>query len=305
MQDYGAIAILLPAKWFKVSILTIEKVDTLGMHAVSQLASEHKTNFLATLNTNEPDDIFATLLIDGLTYSEEAVTATLARALDNIPLIGGSAGDDLAFSGTTQIVNGKTFRRAAVITLTHCSLPFSLYTENNFVPTPHKLVVTESDPDHRTVKEFNAQPAAIAYANAIGLAPEQLSSSNYASHAVVVKVGGEHYCRSIQQLNDDLSLTFFCAIDNGLVLTVAKSEGMFRSTQAAIERIEHQVGKIDVMMGFDCIYRKLDAQHRNVVGRMESLYQEHNFVGFNTYGEQFNAMHINQTFTGVAFGQAV
>ena len=303
MQDYGAIAILLPAKWFKVSIQVIENIDTLGMHAVSQRASDHKKNFLSKLNTTSTDNIFASLLIDGLSYSEEAVSATLIRSLDSIPLIGGSAGDDLAFTATTQIANGKTYQRAAVVTLIQCFLPFTLYTENNFVATPHKLVVTESDPDHRRVIEFNAQPAAIAYANAIGLPPEELSSSNYASHAVVVKVGGEYYCRSIQRLNDDLSLSFFCAIDNGLVLTVARSEGMVRSTQSAIERIEHQVGKLELMMGFDCIYRKLDAQHRNVVGRMESLYQEHKFVGFNTYGEQFNSMHINQTFTGVAIGQ--
>jgi hypothetical protein len=25
-------------------------------------------------------------------------------------------------------------------------------------------------------------------------------------------------------------------------------------------------------------------------------------VGFHTYGEQFNAMHLNQTLTGIAFG---
>jgi hypothetical protein len=26
-------------------------------------------------------------------------------------------------------------------------------------------------------------------------------------------------------------------------------------------------------------------------------------IGFNSYGEQFNGMHINQTFTGVAIGR--
>ena len=302
MQDYGAIAVLLPAKWFKVSIQVIERVDTLGMHSVSQLSSKHRAEFLTKLNVNNTDNIFATLLIDGLTYAEERITAALASALDGIPLIGGSAGDDLAFSGTSQIANGKAYQRAAVVILAQCLLPFTLFNENSFVPIALKLVVTESDPDQRIVKEFNAEPATIAYANAFGLTPEELSSSTYASHAVVVRVGGEYYCRSIKSHNDDLSLTFFCAIDNGVVLTVARSEGMVRSTRTAIERIEHQVGKIDVMFGFDCIYRKLDAQHRNVVARMESLYQDHNIVGFNTYGEQFNSMHVNQSFVGVAFG---
>ena len=31
--------------------------------------------------------------------------------------------------------------------------------------------------------------------------------------------------------------------------------------------------------------------------------QQQPVVGFNSYGEQFNGMHINQTFTGVAIGQ--
>ena len=26
-------------------------------------------------------------------------------------------------------------------------------------------------------------------------------------------------------------------------------------------------------------------------------------VGFSTYGEQFGAMHVNQTFTGIAIGR--
>ena len=97
-------------------------------------------------------------------------------------------------------------------------------------------------------------------------------------------------------------MTFFCAIDNGLVLTVARSEGMVASTRQAIEKIESDIGNIDIMFGFDCIYRKLDAQQRQTTHRIADLYQEKRFVGFNTYGEQFNSMHINQTFTGVAIG---
>jgi hypothetical protein len=27
-----------------------------------------------------------------------------------------------------------------------------------------------------------------------------------------------------------------------------------------------------------------------------------NVIGFSTYGEQFRSMHLNQTFSGVAFG---
>jgi hypothetical protein len=36
---------------------------------------------------------------------------------------------------------------------------------------------------------------------------------------------------------------------------------------------------------------------------MDALYRKHGVVGFHTYGEQFNAMHLNQTLTGIAFGR--
>ena len=40
---------------------------------------------------------FAVSLIDGLANVEETVVSTVAWALDGIPMVGGSAGDDLAF----------------------------------------------------------------------------------------------------------------------------------------------------------------------------------------------------------------
>ena len=300
LQESGVVALLLPAKWFTVSICTLPDVSILGMESIARLASETRIDFLQTLDTDDP--VFALNMIDGLTYSEELVTVALDRGLDGIPLIGGSAGDDLYFERTWQIHNGLTYTGAAVVVLTQCRLPCQTFTNNNFVPTDYKLVVTEADPEQRKVIEFNAQPAARAYAEAIGSTVEELDAGSFASHSVVVKSGGQYYCRSIQKLNEDESLTFFCAIDHGLVLTVARSEGIVASSHAAIDLIEEAIGPIDMLFGFDCIYRKLDVQHRQTSHRIASLYQDANFIGFNTYGEQYNSMHINQTFTGIAIG---
>ena len=300
LQESGVVALLLPAKWFTVSICTLPDVSILGMESIARLASETRIDFLQTLDTDDP--VFALNMIDGLTYSEELVTVALDRGLDGIPLIGGSAGDDLHFERTWQIHNGLTYTGAAVVVLTQCRLPCQTFTNNNFVPTDYKLVVTEADPEQRKVIEFNAQPAARAYAEAIGSTVEELDAGSFASHSVVVKSGGQYYCRSIQKLNEDESLTFFCAIDHGLVLTVARSEGIVASSHAAIDLIEEAIGPIDMLFGFDCIYRKLDVQHRQTSHRIASLYQDANFIGFNTYGEQYNSMHINQTFTGIAIG---
>ncbi len=303
MQEHGFIATLLPKRWFDVHLTLLNDVAALGMETIARKISDARQHFLASLQkTEDKSGVFALNLIDGLSYSEETVTLAIDRGLDGIPLIGGSAGDDLQFVKTWQITNSQACTGAAVLSLIHCRLPCQVYTNNNFVPTEHKLVVTEADPDRRCVSEFNAEPAAVAYANAIGMRPEDLDAGSFASYSVIVRFGGQHYCRSIQQLNDDQSLTFFCAIDNGLVLTVARSEGMVASTRAAIDMIEDAIGDIELLFGFDCIYRKLDARHRQTTHRISSLYKEKNFVGINTYGEQYNSMHINQTFTGVAIG---
>ena len=63
---------------------------------------------------------------------------------------------------------------------------------------------------------------------------------------------------------------------------------------------ESEIGEVAVYIGFDCLHRRLDAEQRQIVRDLEDLYRRHRVVGFNTYGEQFDAMHLNQTFSGVA-----
>lgn len=305
LQEHGIVALILPRTLFRASLTVLEQVDRLGMEAIAQTALEARVRFFSDAPGTRQDSVFGLMLIDGLIYAEEAVTTAIDRGLDGIPLIGGSAGDDLAFRQTGQIADGKHYHGAAILILIESRLPFRTFTDNNFVPTEHRLVVTSSDPDRRIVHEFNAEPAAEAYARAVGIDTTALDSRSFASLALVVRIGGEYHARSIQRLNDDGSLTFFCAIDNGLVLTVARSEGMVNSTRSAIERIENEIGPLGSVFGFDCVYRRLDARHRNVTERVETLYREKGFVGFNSYGEQFRSMHINQTFTGVAIAADV
>jgi hypothetical protein len=52
-----------------------------------------------------PDNSFAFMLIDGLYVREESVAHAFQYALGKIPLIGGSAGDDLKFAKTSIFCN--------------------------------------------------------------------------------------------------------------------------------------------------------------------------------------------------------
>ena len=303
LEDGHVLAMLLPSESFTAVSAMVDDLSSSGMDRITGEVEALRRSLRGRTGRAQTKDTFALCFIDGLSYAEEAVTSAIHWGLDDIPLIGGSAGDDLKFETTRLISNGKVTSDSAIIVLIASEIPFHVFKTDNFVPTDEKLVVTASDPDHRIVREFNATNAAEEYAAAVGILPQTLTPLSFASHPVVVKVGGEYYCRSIQKMHPDGSLSFFCAIDDGVVLSIAQPKGMVESTRAALKDVEERLGGIDMILGFDCVLRRLDARNRQVFRDISELYRVNNVIGFGTYGEQYRSMHLNQTFTGIAFGE--
>lgn len=303
LEEGHLLAMLLPSASFTVASTMIDGLSSSGMDRITGEVEALKRSLRGQVDGQRSKCTFALCFIDGLSYAEEAVTSAIHWGLDDIPLIGGSAGDDLKFETTRLISNGRVSSDSAVVVLVATEVPFHVFKTDNFVPTDEKLVVTASDPDHRIVREFNAVNAAEEYAASVGIEHRTLTPLSFASHPVVVKVGGEYYCRSIQRMHADGSLSFFCAIDDGVVLSIAQPKSMVESTRAAFQDVEDRLGGIDMILGFDCVLRRLDARNRQVFRDISELYRTNRVVGFGTYGEQYRSMHLNQTFTGIAFGE--
>ncbi|MCV0396490.1 MAG: FIST C-terminal domain-containing protein [Rhizobiaceae bacterium] len=298
------LSLILPGDAFFLSTLTIENCTTSDMDAVAEGVARLRERHLLAAPRDEAT--FALCLIDGMSYCEEKITAAIFWGLNDIPLIGGSAGDQLAFRETHVMADGTARTDRAVVAMITTGVPFRIFKSDNFVPMETKFVVTASDPDRRVVMELNARPAAVEYAEAVGRPIEELDQPGFASHPVVVRVGGEQFCRAIRGLDEETgALLFACAIDDGVVLTLAEARGMVDSTSRAMRSLDDELGGIDFVLGFDCAYRRIDAANRQVLRKMSDLYQAYNVVGFGTYGEQYHSMHLNQTLTGVAFGRRV
>jgi hypothetical protein len=246
---------------------------------------------------------FGLLLIDGLCRREEAVMSAIYASLDDIPVVGGSAGDGLRFEKTWVFYDGAAHSDAAVLILLKTALPFRLFKCDNFEPTSTKMVVTAADVERRVVKELNAEPAAEEYSRAVGILDSKLDAFSFASHPVLVRVGGAYYARSIQQMNPDGSLSFFCAIDEGMVLTAAQPRNPIGVMQQLLAETRQEIGEVALYIGFECVLRRLDAEQHQFARDMSELYRSNQVVGFHTYGEQYRAMHVNQTLTGVAIGK--
>jgi hypothetical protein len=252
----------------------------------------------------EVDNTFAFLIIDGLCMCEEIVVSSLYSALGTIPLFGASSGGDLDFRETHVYHDGGFRTDTAILTLISTRHPFRLFTTDHFVSSGTKMVVTEADPAARVVTEINAEPAGLEYARLVGLEVDRLTPMMFASHPVVVKVGGRYYTRSIQKVNEDGSLTFFCAIDKGVVLTVATATDILENLSQCLGQVRREIGPLQLVIGCDCVLRSLELEHRQMKGEASRILGEHNVIGFATFGEEFGAMHVNQTFTGAAIGFA-
>lgn len=249
------------------------------------------------------DRTFAMLLIDGLSGCEEAVVSALHDALGGIPLFGGSAGDTLQFRRTCVLHDGVFHQDSAVLLLVSTSLPFRVFKTEHFVSSEEKMVVTEADPVNRIVTEINGEPAAREYARVVGLNIDELTPTIFAAHPVVVRIGGSYFVRSIQKVNPDHSLTFFCAIDQGIVLTVARGIDLVENLERLFGDLRNDIGPPELVIGCECVLRNLEQEQKGLTDRVGRLMVDNKVVGFSTYGEQYLAMHVNQTFTGVAIGR--
>lgn len=247
---------------------------------------------------------FGVLLVDGMCRREEEVVGHLGAALLQMPLVGGSAGDDRNHERTCVLAEGRFESNTALLAVFTTRHPFALIKTQNFEATANKLVITRAQRDARLVLRIDGRPAAEAYAEAVGVAVDALEDQIFSAHPLMLRAGGEYYVRSIRRVHEDGSLSFYCAIDEGLVLTVARSVDLVDDLRASLSQEQTNIANPELVIGFECLYRRLEAERQGLAEMMGTLMARNRVIGFHGYGEQANALHINQTFTGIVLGGA-
>lgn len=250
----------------------------------------------------ETNRCFALLLIDGLCRREEHVARAVYDGLGGIPMVGGSAGDGMDFRQTAVLYGGRFHTDAAVLLVASTLYPLTSFKTQHFACGAQRMVVTGAIPERRIVTEINGFPAAEEYARSIGVEISQLNPLVFSAHPMVVKIGGADFVRSIQKVNPDESLTFFCAIDEGIVFNVAKGVDLLDNLNTLFDDIDQRIGPPRLVIGCDCILRRLELVQNDALDKVSAILRKHNVIGFSSYGEQFRGMHVNQTFTGIAIG---
>lgn len=306
-RGYDTDSLLLigfPAASFSMAALRFEDLDNFdpvaAQGAIRQLVAGARLDHGAAGDLHQ----VALSFLDGLSHREELLTMTAQHALGDVQLIGGSSGDGLSFRETAVLHEGRFHTDAAVIAVLTSRRPMHVFCANHYRPGPAKMVITEADPETRTVYEINAAPAAEEYLRLSGSPGEQLDVHFFAAHPPMVRTGGQFHVRSVQSANPDGSLTFYCAIDTGVVLTIGEPVDRVTWMRDLFQSVSRKVGTIDHIIGFDCVLNRLDAEDRQILREVSELYVQNKVLGFSTYGEQFLAAHMNQTFSGLAIGRA-
>ncbi|HZU65166.1 MAG TPA: FIST N-terminal domain-containing protein [Novosphingobium sp.] len=292
-----------PADAFRMAVHCFDDLD----HFVPAEGRQAITALAAVAAGGEEGGAFpnraALFLVDGLSHREELLAMTVQEALGDTVMVGGSSGDGLRFRETGILVGGRFVKDAAAVAILASRRPMQGFTAHHYRPGAEKMVVTAADPHARTVFQINARPAAEEYRRVAGRLGEPLDPAFFAAHPPMVRAGGGYHVRAVQSVNADDSLTFYCAIDNGIVLTIGEPVDRLAQLEALFDDLEGEIGQIDHVIGFDCVLNRIDAENRQLTGAVSRFYARRRVVGFNTYGEQYRAAHINQTLSGLVIGR--
>jgi hypothetical protein len=286
------VAMALPAEVVQdLSVQVLTDLDALD-RSMSAAIAAIDGHYGVPVRELDPTTHIGLVLCDGLSHREERVMDALASRTDLL-FVGGSAGDDLAFETTHVFADGEAYTSAALVAVLRVR-GFSALKTQSFVPTGKRLQATRVVESERLVLEFDGHPAALAYAEALGVDRGELPH-RFPHNPLGLMDGDTPFVRSPREVSGDAVL-FYCAIREGMELEVLASSDIVQDTRQALQSALHELGTVSSILTFNCVLRTLELEKRGECGAYGELFADVPTVGFSTYGEAYIG-HVNQTAT--------
>lgn len=258
------------------------------------------------------------MIVDGLAGNGEEVTIATQTVFETeLNIIGGAAGDDLAFKETKVIYNDNIETNAVSI----CAVkgPSSFFSSVKHGHTPLSDVKQITKAEGGRLYTVDNRPAWDVWKDAtrkrckqIGIDVDKLSSpGDIGAFLIRFELGLEsskgYKIRVPLSKNDDGSLNFACAIPSGVKIKIMESvpEAQIKSAREAAEIAKKSIGavKIGGALIFDCVCRSiiLGERFQEGVAAIKDVIGDVPLIGFETYGEicmnpsQFSGFHNTTT----------
>ncbi len=88
------------------------------------------------------------------------------------------------------------------------------------------------------------------------------------------------------------------------MLTVGTGGDPISGLERAFAGVEQKIGVPKLILGCDSVLRRMELEQDGTDRAVGELLARHHAVGFSGYGEQYNAMYVNQTLSAVALSCA-
>lgn len=298
----GATAFALPAGIAVRAVAALGDLSADVAAGTDAAVAQVEAALGSPLRALDPSSHLAVVLIDGMHGDEELVNERLGNAAPVLDVVGGSAGDDLAFESTWVAVGDTVSRHGLALLVLETAVPFRVVKTCSFVPTGRKLTITRADVANRTVLEFDHLPAVEAYADAVGIETEAVDGTAFMSHPVGLMIDGQPWVRSPRAVVGTGGLAFYAQILEGMEVEVLSATDLVGETRAALEAATAELGgRASGALMFNCILRRLQMDAEGTGGRFVESFGGVPTAGFHTYGETWLG-HVNQTLTGIVFG---
>ncbi|GAA1887352.1 FIST signal transduction protein [Lapillicoccus jejuensis] len=252
----------------------------------------------------DPTQWFGLLLVDGVHGAEESVNEEIDAAAPLLEVVGGSAGDDLAFERTWVAVGDRVSECGMALVLVHATVPFRVLRTTSCTSTGRPLLVTRCDVATRTVLELDGRPAAEVYAAAVGHPRDAVDTLDtvFPRHPVGLMVDGDPFVRSPQRVVAGGGIRFSCQMVEGMRVDVLDAGDVVADTAAAVLQARDALGAVSGAVFFNSVHRRLVLAETDRPGDFVRALGGIPSAGFHTYGESWLG-HLNHTLTGIVLGR--
>jgi hypothetical protein len=301
LSQQGVTALALPSGVVRRCAAALAGLDGDAAAGTAAAVAAVESTLGVPLRSLDPARHLGIVLVDGLHGDEEIVNEALGNAAPLLDVVGGSAGDDLAFDRTWVAVGADVSWNGVALLVAELAVPFRVLKTCSFTSTGRTLTVTAADVETRTVLEFDGRPAVVAYADAVGVDVAALDDTVFMASPVGLMVDGSPFIRSPQQVIGD-GVRFYCQILEGMEVEVMRGGDLVGDTAAALDAALHDLGgRASAVLAFNCVLRRLEIEARGLGEPFRATFRDLPTAGFHTYGESWLG-HMNQTLTGVVFG---
>lgn len=238
--------------------------------------------------------------------AEESVLAALNSVLldKQIPVFGGTAGNDCSGNDTKVALNGVIRERSCVFAIIHNEGgAIKIYRENIYTPaTGNVLTVTKADSKTRKVYEYNHRPAAKVFAQELGISESQVTSY-FDTHPMGRVVGDNMYITANCALEQGQSIVYHARVYNNAKVMVLKPDNYREITAKTMEKIKQEMPRPSLAILCHCLARTLlfdgDGYLSEYAKEMGNVLG--GYVGFSGYGEQCGEQNFNMTMEVAVF----